>query len=90
MCYLRPTTYLLLDQLVLLPKPRHHGGGDEEARPGDSRTAGDDPGVRGHTREEALYPSEQYVSSTWEGATSSTAILLPPPQLLLLTYLLPY
>ena len=56
--YLRPTTYLLLDQLVLLPQPRHHRGGDEEAGPGDGRTAGDDPSVRGHTREETLYPSK--------------------------------
>ena len=59
MSYSRPPTYLLLDQLVPLPQPRHHGGRDEEARPGDGRTAGDDPGVGGHTREEALDPSQQ-------------------------------
>mmetsp|Transcript_20500 Transcript_20500/g.48593 ORF Transcript_20500/g.48593 Transcript_20500/m.48593 type:complete len:237 (+) Transcript_20500:170-880(+) len=53
---------LLLDQLVLLPQPRHHRGGDEEAGPGDGRTAGDDPSMRGHTREEALNALELHAA----------------------------
>ena len=50
------TPHLLLDELVVLAQPRNHGGRDEEARPGEGRSAGDDACVGGHARKEALVP----------------------------------